>query len=231
MANAKSSRRRRTAEEARHEILAAAQRRLAEGGPEAIRLQDIARDLGISHPTILHHFESREGLMQALARSAIGALNADVLRAISDPSRATSPEAVLDRVFETLGESGHARLLAWAALSDRAPRGARSEPEQQLLRVLADAVHRRLAEEARAAGGRTPPREEADFAVRLVAAAILGDALIGGVLNRLAGVPDEPSVQRRFRVWLARLLDERFVRDVTPRRARTKPAARARRTR
>jgi AcrR family transcriptional regulator len=226
---AKKPRRRRTAEEARHEILAAAQRRLAEGGPEAIRLQDIARDLGISHPTILHHFESREGLMQALARSAIGALNSDVLRAISDPSRATSPEAVLDRVFETLGESGHARLLAWAALSDRAPRGARNEPEQQLLRILADAVHRRLGEEAHEAGGRTPPREEADFTVRLVAAAMLGDALMGRVLNRLAGLPDEPAVQRRFRVWLARLLEERFARDVAPRGTRARGGARARR--
>ena len=34
MADARKPRRRRTAEEARHEILAAAQRRLAEGGPE-----------------------------------------------------------------------------------------------------------------------------------------------------------------------------------------------------
>lgn len=209
------TRRRRTAEEARHEILAAAQRRLAEGGPEAIRLQDIARDLGISHPTILHHFESREGLMQALGRSAMGALNADIMRAISDPDRATSPEAVLDRVFATLGESGHARLLAWSALGDFAPQRTRGAvPQEQVLRVLADAVHRRLGEEARAAGSRTPPREEADFTVRLVAAAMLGDALVGDVLSRAAGLPDGPAVQKRFRAWLARLLDERF-RQVT----------------
>lgn len=216
-------RRRRTAEEARHEILAAAQRRLAEGGPEAIRLQDIARDLGISHPTILHHFESREGLMQALARSAIGALNTDVLRAISDPSRGTSPEAVLDRVFATLGESGHARLLAWAALSERAPGRLKGQPaEQQILRILADAVHRRMVEEARRAGGRAPGHEEADFAVRLVAAAMFGDALLGDVLNRLGGLPNDASVQRRFRIWLARLLDERLRRAAAPRRGRKK---------
>ena len=212
MAPAKTTpRRRRTAEEARHEILAAAQRRLAEGGPEAIRLQDIARDLGISHPTILHHFESREGLLQALARSAMSALNDDVMRAISDPNRGASPEAVLDRVFETLGESGHARLLAWAALSDRTPSRPRSDsPEQQTLRMIADVVHRRLSEEARCAGGRVPAREEADFTVRLVAAAMVGDALIGDVLTRLAGLSDAPAVEKRFRTWLARLLDERY---------------------
>lgn len=209
------TRRRGSAEEARHEILAAAQRRLAEGGPEAIRLQDIARDLSISHPTILHHFESREGLMQALGRSAMGALNADIMRAISDPDRGTSPEAVLDRVFATLGESGHARLLAWSALGDFTPQRPRGAvPQEEVLRVLADAVHRRRGDEARAAGGRTPPREEADFTVRLVAAAMLGDALVGDVLSRAAGLPEGPAVQKRFRAWLARLLDERF-RQVT----------------
>ena len=206
-------RRRRTAEEARHEILAAAQRRLAEGGPEAIRLQDIARDLGISHPTILHHFESRDGLMRALARSAIGALNADVLRAITDPRRGTSSEAVLERVYETLGESGHARLLAWAALTDRAEEETDAGPP--LLRVLGDALQRRVAEEARTAGVRPPAREEADFAVRLVAVAMIGDALMGGVLNRLSGLPDESAVPRRFRGWLARLLEERLRRGPT----------------
>jgi TetR/AcrR family transcriptional regulator, repressor for neighboring sulfatase len=218
------ARRRRTAEEARHEILAAAQRRLAEGGPEAIRLKDIARDLGISHPTILHHFESREGLMGALARSAIGALNADVLRAISDPARGASPEEVLERVYETLGESGHARLLAWAALSERTPAPSTGEPP--LLRVLADVVHGRLIEEARAAGGRPPAREESDFTVRLVAAAMIGDALLGDVLNRLAGHAKDAGTQRRFRVWLARLLDERFRQQVEqgprPRRRRAR---------
>ncbi|HZR84016.1 MAG TPA: helix-turn-helix domain-containing protein [Candidatus Binatia bacterium] len=212
----KATRRRRTAEEARHEILAAAQRRLAEGGPEAIRLQDIARDLGIAHPTILHHFESREGLLRALVRSAMSALNDDVLRAISDPRRSMSSEAVLERVHETLGESGHARLLAWITLSDRAP--AAGDNDQQLLRILADATHRRIADDARAAGARAPAREEVDFAVRLIAAAMLGDALMGPVLSRLGGLPDDPSVQRRFRAWLARLLEERFASEEPQRR-------------
>jgi len=47
---------RRTKEEAQRVILDAAEERLANGGPEALRLQDIAADVGISHPAILHHF-------------------------------------------------------------------------------------------------------------------------------------------------------------------------------
>ena len=78
----KTARRRRTAEEARREILEAARVRLAKGGPEAVRLQDVAADVGISHPAILHHFESREGLLQALATSAMEELNDGLVRDI-----------------------------------------------------------------------------------------------------------------------------------------------------
>jgi AcrR family transcriptional regulator len=209
-------RRRRTAEEARHEILAAAQRRLVDGGPEAIRLQDIARDLGISHPTILHHFESREKLMRALARSAIGALNEDVLQAIVDRRHGPSPAPVLDRIFETLGESGHARLLAWAALSPHTPQPG--DDEHQLLRRLAEAIRERTAADARRGGGIAPSAGEIVFVVRLTAAAMLGDALLGSVLSRSAGLADHASVDRRFRLWLARVLEERL--QPRPRRRR-----------
>ena len=47
---------RRTAEAARAAILEAAEKRLAEAGPAGIRLQGVAADVGVSHPTVLHHF-------------------------------------------------------------------------------------------------------------------------------------------------------------------------------
>ena len=73
-----ATRRRRSAAETRDAILEAAERRLVDGGPEAIRLQEIAADAGISHPAILHHFGSREGLVEAMVaarnRKASGAI-------------------------------------------------------------------------------------------------------------------------------------------------------------
>ncbi|MGH7960445.1 MAG: helix-turn-helix domain-containing protein, partial [Candidatus Binatia bacterium] len=66
----KPMRRRRTAEEARRLILEAAEKRLITGGPEAIRLQDIAAEVGMAHAVISHHFGNREGLMEALTRHA-----------------------------------------------------------------------------------------------------------------------------------------------------------------
>ena len=71
-------RRRRTAEVARREILDAAKLRLMEGGPDNVRLKLIGEDVGLSHSSILHHFGSRDGLMEALRNDAFGALARDL---------------------------------------------------------------------------------------------------------------------------------------------------------
>lgn len=194
-------RRRRTAEEARHAILEAAQKRLAECGPEEIRLQDIASDLGISHPAILHHFGSREALMRELSRHAFESLNADMVSALVE--RDGDVTGWLDRVFETLCDRGHARLLAWGTLTGRLVAGEGSREDPQLVRALAEAVQARREADAERAGETPPDFESTVFAVRLVSAALLGDALMGGVLRRSAGIAAEAGATDRYRRWLA----------------------------
>ena len=88
---------RRTAEEARRVILDAAEKRLREGGPEALRLQEIARDVGVSHPAILHHFQSRAGLTHALAERAMTRLEEDLREALSGSEG--DGASILERVF------------------------------------------------------------------------------------------------------------------------------------
>lgn len=191
-------RRRRPAAEARERILEAAQKRLAEGGPEAIRLADLAADLGISHPAILHHFGSRDGLMQALEERAMRALQTDLLEATGFTADA------LERVARTLGDEGHARLLAWWVMSGGA--GGHRDLDWGMLRDLADALHAERESAAREAGAPPPDRDDSIFAIRLAAAALFGEALIGGLLTRSAGLEDEEETSRRFRRWLFELL-------------------------
>src|SRR5437773_2209138 len=113
---------RRSAEEAQRLILDAAEKRLREGGPEAIRHQDIARDVGISHPAILHHFASRDGLTQALERRAMARLEAELVAALSSlPARGDTVVDIIERAFATLGDAGHARMLAWRVLQVPGP--------------------------------------------------------------------------------------------------------------
>ena len=88
---------RRSAEEAQRRILDAAEKRLREGGPEAVRLQDIARDVGISHPAILHHFASRDGLTQALERRAMDRLETELVQVLSSqPAQGGTAVDVID---------------------------------------------------------------------------------------------------------------------------------------
>ena len=208
-------RRRRTAEEARFAILEAAQKRLAERGPEEIRLQDIAADLGISHPAILHHFGSRESLMRELSRHAFESLNADMVSALGE--RGGDATAWLDRVLETLRDRGHARLLAWATLTGRLEGADRRDGEPHLIRDLAEAVHARREESSKKAGEAAPPFEETVFAVQLVSAALLGDALLGGVLRRSAGIASDDTTAERYRLWLAQQVNSFLLPGRRPR--------------
>ena len=197
--NTGSTRRRRLpAAEARERILQAAQKRLAEGGPDAVRLQEVATDLGISHPTILHHFGSRDGLMEALEERAMRALQDDLLAASG--SAADS----LERVARTMGDEGHARLLAWWVLHGGGPG---DQFDWGMLRDLADGIHARRVESADDEGREPPDPEDTVFVVRLAAAALFGEALLGDILTHSAGLEDEAETSRRFRAWLAELLN------------------------
>jgi AcrR family transcriptional regulator len=195
---------RRSAEEAQRLILDAAEKRLREGGPEAIRLQDIAADVGISHPAILHHFASRDGLTQALERRAMARLEAELVEAISSqPARGDAVVDLIERAFATLGDAGHARMLAWRVLQV-----APAEPrvDQKLLRGLADLVHGKRVALAKSEGRAAPSAQDSEFAVRLAAAAMLGDGIFAPFLDASFGRANDPARQRRFREWFARLL-------------------------
>jgi TetR/AcrR family transcriptional regulator, repressor for neighboring sulfatase len=98
-----ATRRRRSADEARAEILAVAERQLAASGPAAIRLQAIADELGVTHPAILRHFRSREELLYTLLRHAgrrlRDALSAAVERAGEHALDEETFFAALDRIY------------------------------------------------------------------------------------------------------------------------------------
>ena len=58
----------------RERILVAAMRHFAEGGYEAARVEDLARELGIAKGSVFQHFGTKEGLFLAAYRRAVEAL-------------------------------------------------------------------------------------------------------------------------------------------------------------
>lgn len=188
---------RRTAEEARALILDAAEKQLDAGGPASIRLQAIAASVGVSHPTVLHHFGTREALVEAVVQRGLDALQRDVFDAWKkEQFEPPDAAALLRRVEKTLGDRGHARLIAWLALEGRP-----QTDEARMLRLLAEGMHARREREAGPA-----PLEDTTFVVMLVALVMLADAVVGDAVRDSAGLPKEKGVRARFHAWLVDLV-------------------------
>lgn len=189
---------RRSAEDARTAILDATERMLVAGGPAGIRLQDVAAEVGVSHPTVLHHFGSRERLVDAVVKRRVHAMKQEVLLALVGAEQGERPvRALFERLHEIMGPGGHARVVAWLALEGRMP-GA--EPESLL--PLAQVTHAaRLAR--REPGAPEPSLEDTYFTVLLAAFALFGEAIVGPIFRGEAlDAPDE-AISKRFRAWLA----------------------------
>jgi AcrR family transcriptional regulator len=197
----KPKRVRRTAEDAKNIILDAAEKRLREFGPAGIKLQDLAADVGVSHPAILHHFGSRDGLMQAVVRRALNSLRSAVLDAVRSQMRhEVDIPSILDSVFGILAERGHARLMAWLILE-----GTRPRDDTRYVRGVAEAAHIRMIE-----GGWTAGRdfefEDMLFTVMLVGMAALGAGVAGDVMRYSSGLEGDDDAEARFRRWFSELL-------------------------
>jgi AcrR family transcriptional regulator len=204
---APAPRKRRTAEEARTAILDAAERRLVASGPASIRLQEVAADVGVSHPTVLHHFGNREALVEAVVRRALDSLHARLLQAVqSSPKSSDEVTALLDAVYDALARGGTGRTFLWLALAGYAP------ADDLRVRSLAEAVHA-IRRQRRAAGKkRAAAFADTYFTVLLPALALLALSVVG-VPGEDAADERDPLGPRAFRRWLARVIHEHLDRD------------------
>lgn len=222
-------RRRRTAEVARREILDAAKRRLMDGGPDNVRLQLIGEDVGLSHSSILHHFGSRAGLMEALRNDAFTALAKDLAARLATPSEGDPTIDFFEKISATLGDEGYGRLLAWQLMSGRLPQaGSVGEavlgPDGSggLLAGLGDQLHKLRVSRAAHFGQPEPDLEDTRRVVVMGACALLGEALAGHVMVRSAGLGDSAEDRKVWRSWFAKLSESLVLPPPPPREQRAK---------
>jgi AcrR family transcriptional regulator len=192
---------RRSAADARSAILDATEQRLVEHGPSGVRLQDVAADVGVSHPTILHHFGSRERLVEAVIHRINQAMNHEVILSLVS-ARADDEEnaamILFDKLYTALASGGHARVMAFCALEGREPT---LSPDG--MRPLVQATH--AARVARRAAGLPPPSfEETEHLVHLGALALFAEAIIGGYMRGDTQATPSEAASKRFRDWLAK---------------------------
>ncbi|HEX4351642.1 MAG TPA: TetR/AcrR family transcriptional regulator [Polyangiales bacterium] len=193
------TRTRRSADEARRRILEAAEKQLMKVGPEGLRLTDLAKALRVSHPAILHHFGSREGLVAAVVRHAMQTLSAQLLAALQVGKAATDSAQLIEMVAEVCDQRGLGRLIAWLMLSGRASKLPRATDLP--LKQLADVAHA-----LRTAHGQSVSYDDTLFVLQLIATVLLGDAIFGEAVRSASGVPHNAEAARDFRARLLRLL-------------------------
>ena len=168
------------------------------GGPEPARLQRIAADAGVSHPAILHHSGSREGLVQAMVLNGLARLQTQFLKgwpSLKEPDI----EGVLERFYEVASAP---RSRAYARVADSVGTGVKTM-RSGILSPAARRMHAGRVRRAHDEGRRPPELEESLFAAAFLAIVVLGDSLFGSSVRRAVGLSSSSEQKRRFQRWLA----------------------------
>ncbi len=169
---------RRAPEDARENILAAAERLLVVEGPLALKLAEVAAAASVANASVLHHFGSIDGLHAALMERMVRQLIAEVL-ALADkggPTRDDTQEAVFQALFDVFENRNAARLAAWLELTG----------EWRRMTHVREAVREVVAR--RASFGDVTPKQAEDLVLISVTLA-MGAGLFGRALAELIGKP------------------------------------------
>jgi AcrR family transcriptional regulator len=196
-----ATRQRRTPQAAKFAILEAAERQLHDEGPEGVRIQRIAADLGITDAAVHYHFGTREALMDALLRRIGRRLVDDIEATIESWAPDQIDVAALGRLFQhAYANERAARLALWLSLSGWRPKGS------GMLKSLVDRVHRARVEAARKAARPAPRKSDTQYAIALLSAAHMHAAMSGEAL--LASVAEDPASldQRDFLAFAVKLI-------------------------
>lgn len=189
-----ATRTRRSAEEAREALLDAAEQVVRESGPAGLRIQEVARIAGTTHPNLLHHFKNREGLLIALSTRSLARVTNLAVEAVIEMAAAPADEQAdrLKQLFRTLREGKHGRLLAWLLLSGRLDESALPDLGPLL-----------------AASGAHVPDVDPDArrnVLMLLTLALVGEAVAGEIYAPAFGLEPGAEGRQHFLDWLAELV-------------------------
>ena len=185
-------RKRRNAEEARREILEAAHALLIEEGPDALKVARIAKRAKISHPLILHHFGSTEGLVQSLQEKVARDIRDNLLNTMQEiPLRDG-----LQQAFVSLSARENARSMAWLIARGHSPF---PPAEEQGLRHIQELLHLKTGRD----------RKELGHMILLILFSMYGEGLFGEELRKRLGVLHTEDNKQEFQHWLLSLLEPR----------------------
>ena len=183
------ARKRRNAEEARNEILAAAKTLLVDEGADALKLQRIARKAEISHPLVLHHFGSIEGVLVALQASIAREIRQTLLQSL----QGLPVQEGVAHAMQALSSPHQGKLMAWLVSRGHSP--FPPEGESGLLHIR---------DELQSRTGRNPT--ELNHMMLAILFAMYGEAMFGDDLRSRLQMTTNTETKRTFHHWLFRQL-------------------------
>jgi len=191
---------RRSRDEARQLILAAAEQILRESGPEAVNVRAVATRVGITDAAVNHHFGTRDELLETLLRHA-GRRLKDALDAAADQWKETgaSVRQLVDIMADLYADGTYGELALRLHLSGWRDRGS------GMLGAVVTALHEQRAKAFAAAGKVPPSMAETQFVVGLLHQTVALDPLFGAPFRYSAGAKrsDEPTREQKKQAWTA----------------------------
>lgn len=208
-ARAPLPRARRSPEEARALILAAAVRLFEQRGPDAVGLKDVAREAGVSHALVTHYFGTYEGLVETVMEAQTEAMRAELLARVAT-ARDEGPAAWIETAFQTVSPA-QGRLLAWAIMTGRTQRSDFFARRVKGMAIVADAL-----EHWARAQGLEVDRDEVEVSLLLSTATLMGYAVGRSVLWAALGREVTPERDRAVRERFASMLAESSLQRAKP---------------
>lgn len=181
----RKKRQKRSGDEVRREALIAGRMLLLEGGPGAVTVANVAKEVGMSHANVLHHFGSAAALRSALMGSMIADLTdafGGVVRLLK--TEPAGPRQVVDKVFDAFDKGGAGPLASWIIQSGEVEH---LEPVRLAVRELVEAIIGQSTDE----GADTRVR----MAVLIMAISAYGDSMIGPYIRDMLG-QDKAAVRQ-----------------------------------
>ncbi|MFT5138210.1 MAG: AcrR family transcriptional regulator [Arenicella sp.] len=184
-------------EHAREAILDAAQKTVFEVGPAGLRISAVAKQADMAHPNIIHHFGSRQGLLNALAKRVAERATDRITVAISKAVQAASEDRVLamTHVLDTAYPGAEGKVAVWMHLS-----GAETSIKENMQRIV------KLSHQLRTKIDGDVNLENTNRLVMLVTLALVGEVISGAGIKDALGYGTEQGNRAHFRQWLAEIL-------------------------
>lgn len=187
-------------EAAREAILNAAEHVVGKVGTAGLRISAVAKGANMAHPNVLHHFGSREGLIDAVAERVGNRATERITSAIShaltviDGDEAQLIKA-MTHVLDTAYQGDEGRIAVWLHMS-----GAESSLKDNMHQIV------ELSHKLRKSLDPNVKLQNTNRLVMLVTLALVGEVVSGAAIKSAMGFGVEQSERAHFTQWLAEFL-------------------------